>query len=79
MATKFEVDLGDLKLTADQSQRINRSIQAAVASELSNVKLGKKYVLIPIEKWPRGPIIDGIIARPLDKNLGALLQKEGLF
>ena len=79
MANQFVVDLGDIKLTAVQRQNINKSIQAAVAVELTKVDLARKLVLIPITKWPKGPIIDGIIARGLDKNLPALLQKEGLM
>lgn len=79
MANQFVVDLGDIRLTDVQRQKINNAIQAAVSAELSNVQLGKKLVLIPISKWPKGPIIDGIIARPLDKNIGALLQKEGII
>lgn len=79
MANQFVVDLGSMRLTDAQRQKINNSIQAAVAAELANTSLGKKIVLIPIAKWPKGPILDGIIARPLDTNLPALLKKEGLI
>lgn len=77
MANQFVVDLGDIRLTDQQRQKINNAIQAAVSTELSNVQLSKKLVLIPISKWPKGPIVDGIIARPLDKNIAVQLQKEG--
>ncbi len=63
----FTVDLGDLQLTDAQRQEINGAIQSAVAGTLAKNKLGARTVLFPIHKWPKGPIIWGIIARPWDR------------
>jgi len=67
--TQFVVDLGDLSLSDDQHKNLNAAIQGAVAKELAGFKLSKRIILIPVEKWPKGPILDGIIARPLDRNV----------
>jgi len=67
--TQFVVDLGDLSLSDDQHKNLNAAIQGAVTKQLAGFKLSKRIILIPVDKWPKGPILDGIIARPLDKNL----------
>ena len=66
---QFVIDLGDLTLSDDQHKSLNAAIQGAVTKELAGFKLSKRIVLIPVDKWPKGPILDGIIARPLDKNV----------
>ena len=66
---QFVVDLGDLTLSDDQHKSLNAAIQGAVTKELAGFKLSKRIILIPVDKWPKGPILDGIIARPLDKNV----------
>lgn len=63
----FTVDLGELKLTDAQRQEINGAIQSAVTGLLARNKLSSKSILFPINKWPKGPIIWGIIARPWDR------------
>lgn len=64
---QFTVDLGDLKLTDDQRQKINVSIQRAVASEVASLNVTKRPVLIPINRFPNFPIWYGIIIRDFDK------------
>lgn len=71
---QFVVDLGNLELSDDQRESINSAIQGAVTTQLAKLKLRKKIVLIPVDKWPKGPILDGIIARPLDKDIAKDLQ-----
>jgi hypothetical protein len=46
---QFIVDLGDLKLTAQQKQSINKSIQLAVSLELSKIKAAEKVKTIDVE------------------------------
>jgi hypothetical protein len=73
---QFVVDLGDLKLSDDQRQKINAAIQKAVTGELATIELKKEVVLIPVNRWPRdrGPIINGIIVRDIKAaNLENLL------
>lgn len=72
---QFVVDLGTLKLTEAQKKSMNAAIQTAVASELGKLDLKNQVALIPVHKWPKGPIINGIIIRDrieVDKlvNLG---------
>jgi hypothetical protein len=70
----FTVDLGTMKLTDDQRITINSAIQAAVASELSKQSARGHVALVPIDNWKLGPIINGIIARPInDKTFEGLL------
>lgn len=71
---QFVVDLGNVQLSADQRRRMNASIQSAVASELANFKLSKKIVLIPVDKWPKGPILDGIYVRDLGNRINDLIR-----
>lgn len=66
---KFTVDLGSIKLTDDQHQRINTAIQKAVTAELVHVLDKEKIVLVPVRKWIKGPILDGIIAREINEGL----------
>ena len=68
-SNQFVVDLGHLDLNEDQRQTLNSAIQGAVTNELAKFKIPRKIVLIPVDKWPKGPILQGIIARPIDKNL----------
>lgn len=77
MSNQFVVDLGEFRISDSQRESINNAIQSAVAKELSQIQINSKLVLIPISKWPKGPILDGIIARPLDKNIAIRLEKEG--
>jgi hypothetical protein len=63
----FTVDLGDMRMTDAQRKEINAAIQTAVTSTLAKSAPGQRTVLFPINKWPKGPIIWGIIARPWDK------------
>ena len=60
----FTVDLGDMRLTDAQRKELNSAIQTAVTSTLAKSPLGQRSVLFPINKWPKGPIIWGIIIRP---------------
>ena len=73
-SNQFVVDLGSLKLSADQRKSINAAIQGAVTKELAGFKLGKRIVLIPIDRWPFGPILDGIVARDFNKQLQGLIK-----
>lgn len=59
---KFTVDLGSIKLTDQQKSNINTAIQKAVSAELAHVLQTGKIVLVPVRKWIKGPIIDGIVA-----------------
>lgn len=71
---QFIVDLGTVKLTDAQRQSMNNAIQSAVASEVA--KLGSttsKIALIPINKFPKGPILDGIYARDVTKNFEQII------
>jgi hypothetical protein len=72
-SNQFVVDLGNLKLSVDQRKSINAAIQGAVAKELAGIKLDRKIVLIPIDRWPNGPILDGIVARDLNKQFESLI------
>ncbi len=74
----FTVDLGEMKLTEAQRQEINGAVQSAVTGVLARNKLGKGLVLFPVDKWPKGPIIWGIIARPWDRfkiNMNDILKE----
>jgi hypothetical protein len=75
----FTVDLGDLRLSDAQRKEINSAIQTAVTSTLAKSAIGQRTVLFPINKWPKGPIIWGIIVRPWDKfdinNLQDVLRR----
>jgi hypothetical protein len=73
-ANQFVVDLGNVKLTTDQRKKMNAAIQSAVTGELANINLAKRIVLIPIDKWPRGPILDGIVIRDLDKRFTDIIN-----
>ena len=63
---QFTVDLGSITLTEADRSNINAAIQKAVAGEIANLNLKNRVVLIPANKWPKGPIINGIIIRPID-------------
>jgi hypothetical protein len=76
MKNKFEVDLGNLDLTATQHNAINAAIQHAVSAELAKINLKNQLVLIPIRNWPKGPIINGIIARELNADMFKSVVKE---
>lgn len=60
----FTVDLGNMKLTDAQRKEINASVQTAVTGVLAKTGVSSGSVLFPINRWPRGPIVWGIIARP---------------
>jgi len=60
----FTVDLGNLKLSDAQRKEINAAVQTAVTGVLAKTGASNGTVLFPINRWPRGPIIWGIIARP---------------
>ena len=62
----FTVDLGNLKISVDQRNKINAAVQTAVTGVLAKTGISNKVVLFPINRWPKGPIIWGIIARPWD-------------
>jgi hypothetical protein len=66
---QFTVDLGTMKLTDAQRNSINAAIQKAVAGELASIGGADKIALIPASKWKVGPIINGIIARPIDERI----------
>lgn len=66
---KFTVDLGAVKLTDDQRNKINTAIQKAVSAELAHTLETGKIVLIPVRKWVKGPILDGIIAIDINERL----------
>lgn len=63
---QFIVDLGNLKLSAEQITNINVAIQQAVAGQLATINFKNNIAFYPINKLKRGPIINGIIARPID-------------
>lgn len=63
---QFTVDLGDMKLDDQQRQQINASIQKAVSGELARLNVSRKAVLIPVNKFPKFPILWGIIIRDYD-------------
>lgn len=63
---QFTVDLGSIKLTEADRNNINAAIQKAVAGEIANLNLKNRVVLIPANKWIKGPIVNGIIIRPID-------------
>lgn len=67
-STQFVVDLGDVQLSDDQKRTINAAIQKAVTGEIARLSTNHNLALFPIgghgPKFP-GPIIWGIIARPL--------------
>ncbi len=75
----FTVDLGDMKLTDAQRKEINASIQTAVTGVLAKSGASSKAVLFPVNKWPRGPIWWGIIARPWESfNIKDVEQIVGI-
>ncbi len=73
---QFTVDLGTLKLTDAQHQSMNNAIQAAVASEIANLGSASKIALVPVNKFVKGPIIDGIIARDITKSFDRFLGNQ---
>ena len=58
----FTVDLGKLTLTDAQVKSINAAIQGAVVKELANIGTPDNVALVPVYKFPHGPLINGIIA-----------------
>ena len=60
---QFMVDLGKLKLDEAQRSNINAAIQKAVAGQLAALKFTNHVALFPVNKFPHGPIINGIVAR----------------
>ena len=70
---QFVVDLGTIKLSDEQRQRINVAIQKAVAGELATINVSNKIALFPISKFP-GPIINGIIAGDLGNRVKELIK-----
>lgn len=75
----FTVDLGGISLTDKEHDEINAAIQKAVTGVLANIKSSSKTVLFPINHWPKGPILAGLIARPWEKlklNVDDLKSKD---
>jgi len=60
---QFIVDLGSLTLTDDQRKNLNAAIHKAVAGELVNIGTAGNVGLFPVNQFPHGPIINGIIIR----------------
>lgn len=72
---KFTVDLGSMKLTDAERIKINSAIQKAVVNEISGLGLKNRVALVPINKWIKGPIINGIIVRELtERDLGSFVK-----
>lgn len=65
---QFVVDLGKLKLTEADRQRINAAIQRTAASELAGISTSarSRVVLVPITPKFKLPILWGIIIRDID-------------
>jgi hypothetical protein len=63
---QFVVDLGTLKLNDAQRASLNAAIHKAVAGELANFKSDRRIALFPVDRFPNGPIINGIIIRDFD-------------
>lgn len=67
---QFVVDLGTIKLSEAQRASMSAAIQRAAAAELANVGAASgRLVLIPADKWKIGPIVNGIVARPINEEL----------
>jgi len=78
---QFIVDLGDVKLTPVQVERMNAAIQKAVAGQLASINQKGQLALYPITKFPKGPIINGIYARlirPEEFNKVIEISRGGL-
>ncbi len=62
-SNRFVVDLGDLKVADEVSNRLNARIQKAVLEELATIDVGGDYVVrFPREWW-------GIILREFAPNI----------
>ncbi len=72
----FTVDLGDMKLTDAQRKEINAAIQTATTTVLAKTGASNGFALFPIYKLPKGPIINGIVARNLK---GLKLDQQVIF
>lgn len=70
---QFIVDLGTVQLTDAQHQSMNNAIQAAVASEIAKLGAASKIALVPVNKFIKGPLINGIVARDITKNFDQFL------
>ena len=70
---QFTVDLGTVQLTDAQHQSMNNAIQAAVASEIAKLGAANKIALVSVNKFTKGPIINGIVARDITKNFDQFL------
>ena len=66
---QFTVDLGTMKLSDQDRAEINLAIQKAVASQLGGLSRTGKIVLIPVNKWTLGGIINGLYIRPIDEKI----------
>lgn len=71
---QFVVDLGNVKITEEQRQRLNAAIQKTVAGELATLNLGNKVALFPVSKFPGGGIINGIIIRDIGNKFNDLIK-----
>jgi hypothetical protein len=71
---QFVVDLGAVKLTDAQRLSINTAIQQAVVGQLAGINTGNKIALLPISKFPKGPILNGIVARDLGAKFNEILN-----
>ncbi|MBK8564947.1 MAG: hypothetical protein IPN76_16825 [Saprospiraceae bacterium] len=65
-----------MKLTDAQRKEINAAIQNATTGVLAKTGASNGFALFPIYKLPKGPIINGIVARNL-KELG--LDQKKIF
>lgn len=74
----FTVDLGNVKLTPAQRNEINAAIQIATTSILAKSGISKSVVLFPMDKFPGGPIIYGLVART-HKEIGPNLKIKELL
>jgi len=59
----FTVDLGNLKLSDAQRNEINAAIQTSVTNVLAKTGISNDSILFPVNRWPKGPILWGIIVR----------------
>lgn len=71
---QFVVDLGTLKLTDEEHQRINAAIQKAVVGELATVNTSNRFALFPLRRFTIGPILDGIVARDLNNRFQEFIK-----
>jgi len=74
----FTVDLGNIKLSPAQRNEITAAIQTATTSILAKSGISKSVVLFPIVNFPKGPIINGLVART-HKEIGPNLKIKDIL